>query len=66
MMCHSASVMAYVRAVFKMPMTKQQFSELRTLGELTHRAWKHDVQVMIEGARACAYAYDQRKYGSTT
>ena len=26
-----------------------QFSELRTLGELTHRAWKHDVQVMIEG-----------------
>jgi phosphomethylpyrimidine synthase len=26
-----------------------QFSELRTLGELTERAWKHDVQVMIEG-----------------
>ncbi len=26
-----------------------QFSELYTLGELTHRAWKHDVQVMIEG-----------------
>lgn len=26
-----------------------QFSELRTLGELTHRAWKHNVQVMIEG-----------------
>ena len=26
-----------------------QFSELRTLGELTHRAWQHDVQVMIEG-----------------
>jgi phosphomethylpyrimidine synthase len=26
-----------------------QFSELRTLGELTHIAWKHDVQVMIEG-----------------
>lgn len=26
-----------------------QFSELRTLGELTHRAWEHDVQVMIEG-----------------
>ncbi|MBT0885987.1 MULTISPECIES: phosphomethylpyrimidine synthase ThiC [Acinetobacter] len=26
-----------------------QFSELRTLGELTHRAWGHDVQVMIEG-----------------
>ncbi|ENV68904.1 phosphomethylpyrimidine synthase ThiC [Acinetobacter towneri] len=26
-----------------------QFSELRTLGELTHRAWEHEVQVMIEG-----------------
>jgi phosphomethylpyrimidine synthase len=26
-----------------------QFAELRTLGELTSRAWKHDVQVMIEG-----------------
>ncbi|OYY76845.1 MAG: phosphomethylpyrimidine synthase ThiC [Sphingomonas sp. 28-62-20] len=26
-----------------------QFSELYTLGELTHRAWAHDVQVMIEG-----------------
>ena len=26
-----------------------QFRELRTLGELTHRAWEHDVQVMIEG-----------------
>ena len=26
-----------------------QFSELRTLGELTHIAWHHDVQVMIEG-----------------
>lgn len=26
-----------------------QFSELRTLGELTHQAWEHDVQVMIEG-----------------
>ncbi|GAB6048207.1 phosphomethylpyrimidine synthase ThiC [Methyloparacoccus murrellii] len=26
-----------------------QFSELRTLGELTEIAWKHDVQVMIEG-----------------
>jgi phosphomethylpyrimidine synthase len=26
-----------------------QFAELRTLGELTERAWKHDVQVMIEG-----------------
>jgi phosphomethylpyrimidine synthase len=26
-----------------------QLSELRTLGELTKRAWEHDVQVMVEG-----------------
>ncbi|MGH9183695.1 MAG: phosphomethylpyrimidine synthase ThiC [Acidimicrobiales bacterium] len=26
-----------------------QFAELRTLGELTERAWGHDVQVMVEG-----------------
>ncbi|MBN8817290.1 MAG: phosphomethylpyrimidine synthase ThiC [Sphingomonas sp.] len=26
-----------------------QFAELYTLGELTHRAWQQDVQVMIEG-----------------
>ena len=26
-----------------------QFAELRTLGELTQLAWKHDVQTMIEG-----------------
>lgn len=26
-----------------------QFSELHTLGELTAKAWQHDVQVMIEG-----------------
>lgn len=26
-----------------------QFGELETLGELTKRAWEHDVQVMIEG-----------------
>ncbi len=26
-----------------------QFAELKTLGELTHKAWKHDCQVMIEG-----------------
>jgi phosphomethylpyrimidine synthase len=26
-----------------------QFAELRTLGELTEKAWQHDVQVMIEG-----------------
>jgi phosphomethylpyrimidine synthase len=26
-----------------------QFAELRTLGELTQRAWQYDVQVMVEG-----------------
>src|SRR5436190_561845 len=26
-----------------------QFAELKTLGELTKKAWKHDVQTMIEG-----------------
>jgi len=26
-----------------------QLAELRTLGELTDRAWRHDVQVMVEG-----------------
>ncbi|MDQ2819049.1 MAG: phosphomethylpyrimidine synthase ThiC [Pseudomonadota bacterium] len=26
-----------------------QLAELKTLGELTHIAWRHDVQVMIEG-----------------
>ncbi|TAM00215.1 MAG: phosphomethylpyrimidine synthase ThiC, partial [Pusillimonas sp.] len=26
-----------------------QFAELRTLGELTQVAWRHDIQVMIEG-----------------
>jgi phosphomethylpyrimidine synthase len=28
---------------------RAQFAELQTLGELTERAWKRDVQVMIEG-----------------
>ena len=28
---------------------ESQFAELHTLGELTNKAWKHDVQVMIEG-----------------
>ncbi|MGF1528928.1 MAG: phosphomethylpyrimidine synthase ThiC [Candidatus Competibacterales bacterium] len=28
---------------------KAQFAELETLGELTQVAWRHDVQVMIEG-----------------
>ena len=40
-----------------------QFGELKTLGELTKIAWKHDVQVMIEGPGPCANASDQRKYG---
>ncbi|WP_218080242.1 phosphomethylpyrimidine synthase ThiC [Anthocerotibacter panamensis] len=26
-----------------------QFAELKTLGQLTRRAWEHDVQVMVEG-----------------
>ena len=26
-----------------------QFAELKVLGELTRKAWEHDVQVMIEG-----------------
>ncbi|MFN3700851.1 MAG: phosphomethylpyrimidine synthase ThiC [Alphaproteobacteria bacterium] len=28
---------------------RAQFAELKTLGELTQKAWAHDVQVMIEG-----------------
>jgi phosphomethylpyrimidine synthase len=28
---------------------RAQFAELDTLGELTRRAWEHDVQVMVEG-----------------
>jgi len=28
---------------------RAQFAELETLGELTKRAWTHDVQVMVEG-----------------
>ncbi len=28
---------------------RAQFAELETLGELTHIAWEHDVQVIIEG-----------------
>jgi phosphomethylpyrimidine synthase len=28
---------------------RAQFAELETLGELTQRAWAHDVQVMVEG-----------------
>ena len=32
-----------------LPNDEAQFAELHTLGELTQIAWKHDVQVMIEG-----------------
>lgn len=41
---------------------ESQFAELHTLGELTSKAWKHDVQVMIEASRPCAAATRQRKY----
>jgi len=34
-----------------MPATKR-IAELKVLGELTKKAWEHDVQVMIEGPRA--------------
>jgi phosphomethylpyrimidine synthase len=30
-----------------------QFAELKTLGELTRKAWQSDVQVMIEGPGTC-------------
>ena len=33
-----------------------QFAELKTLGELTKLAWKHDVQTMIEGPGRITYA----------
>jgi phosphomethylpyrimidine synthase len=38
-----------------------QFAELRTLGELTELAWKHDIQVMIEGPGHVPV--DPRKHG---
>lgn len=41
--------MAYVQSCIQDANDEAQFSELKTLGELTHRAWEHDVQVMIEG-----------------
>jgi len=40
-------------------MTRAQFAELETLGELTQIAWKKGCQVMIEGPRPCAAAQDQ-------
>ena len=32
---------------------ESQFAELHTLGELTAKAWEHDVQVMIEARAMC-------------
>jgi len=32
-----------------MPPMLPSLAELKTLGDLTRRAWKHDVQVMVEG-----------------
>ncbi len=40
-----------------------QFAELRTLGELTQIAWKHDVQTMIEGPGPRADADDPVEHG---
>ena len=36
-----------------------QFAELKTLGELTKKAWEHDVQVMIEGPGHVPHGQDQ-------
>ncbi|WP_281385725.1 phosphomethylpyrimidine synthase ThiC [Teredinibacter franksiae] len=36
-------------APFTTQTTEAQFAELKTLGELTKIAWRHDVQVMVEG-----------------
>jgi phosphomethylpyrimidine synthase len=40
-----------------------QLAELKTLGELTQVAWKHDVQTMIEGPGPRADAADQGEHG---
>ena len=44
-----ASATACGRARSPTPTTRRSSRELETLGELTEIAWKHDVQVMIEG-----------------
>jgi phosphomethylpyrimidine synthase len=36
-------------AAWRTPRTRRSSPELKTLGELTQRAWQQDVQVMIEG-----------------
>jgi phosphomethylpyrimidine synthase len=43
-----------------------QFAELYTLGELTHRAWKQDVQVMIEGPAMCRCTRSRRIWTSSS
>ena len=45
----SRSATACARARIADANDAAQFAELETLGELTEIAWKHDVQVMIEG-----------------
>ena len=45
----SASATACAPAASPTPMTKPSSPSSATLGELTQIAWKHDVQVMIEG-----------------
>jgi len=37
-----------------MPLMRAQLAELKTLGQLTRRAWEHDVQVMMVEGRTCA------------
>ncbi|MEZ6840614.1 phosphomethylpyrimidine synthase ThiC [Acinetobacter baumannii] len=49
MMCHLALGDGLRPGCIQDANDEAQFSELKTLGELTHRAWEHDVQVMIEG-----------------
>jgi phosphomethylpyrimidine synthase len=39
-----------------------QIAELKTLGELTTIAWKHDVQVMIEGPATCRCSSSRRTW----
>ncbi len=36
-----------------------QLAELKTLGQLTRRAWEHDIQVMVEGPGPCADGPDR-------
>ena len=49
MMYHYHLVMVFVLGAIADANDEAQLGELETLGELTKRAWKYDVQVMIEG-----------------